>query len=114
MNQNEKYEVGDMLYTWGNACVQSRIEKVVSITKAGNLKTDKGKIYYPNGGERGGGPYYSRCMRRARPEDIDNIKRRDARSAILSAFSKTSFSVLPLEALEEIMAIIKKHGKEPS
>jgi hypothetical protein len=110
----DKFEVGDLLYTWGSACIQSQIEKVVSITKAGNLKTDKGKIYYPTGRERGGSQYYSRCMRKARPEDIDNIKKRDARSAILSTFSRTSFSDLPLEALEAIMAIIKKHGKAPS
>ena len=110
----DKIEVGDMLYTWGSACVQSQIEKVVSITKAGNIKTDKGKIYYPTGHERGGSRYYSRCMRKAQPEDIEGIRRRYARGEILSTFSRTSFSDLPLEALEEIIAIIDKYKKEPS
>lgn len=55
------------------------IQRVVEITKAGNVKTNKGQIFYPNGGLRGDQGYSRTTARIATNEDKESIKQMNFR-----------------------------------
>lgn len=72
----DNVKVGDELlvsfYQYGQTT--NSIQRVVEITKAGNVKTNKGNIFYPNGTLRGEQGYTRTTARIATDEDKERIK----------------------------------------
>lgn len=80
-NVLDNVKVGDYLlvsfYLYGETT--HSIQRVVEITKAGNVKTNKGQIFYPNGGLRGEQGYSRTTARIATNEEKESVKQMNFR-----------------------------------
>jgi hypothetical protein len=82
-------KVGDALFVESSGGLHGgmRIDYVVEITKAGNIKTEKSGIFLPNGYLRGEHGFYHTHARLATPQDKATILRMN-RVRTIQRFSK--------------------------
>lgn len=111
-NVLDNVKVGDDLlvsfYQYGTTT--HSIQRVVEITKAGNVKTDKGQIFYPSGALRGDSGYSRTTARIATNEDKERIKQISFRKQTLQ-YLKNLKNISYSDAVK-VMGIIGKDKRE--
>lgn len=84
MTQEEKtWEIGDIIISHARRVAKSELEKIVAFTKAGNYKTDRKRIYYPDGVERSSNTWHRRYARLATEEDIKELVEKEEKRKLI-------------------------------
>ena len=113
MKNLKEAKVGDVVI------IESQFRKTLtlvdSITKAGNIKTKNGQIFYPNGKSRGSSsPWYPDSAFIASEEDVKALKKEIRVKKITSRCLNTHIDTwqrMSLEDLELINNILDKKPK---
>lgn len=102
-----EYKVNDPVIVSTNYGVH--LDKVVLITPAGNIKTKKSGLYYPDGYERTSNPWRRNTIRKASEQDIikiQNLTRKKRLFYILR--NSVKYENMKLETLESILKLIRE------
>ena len=105
----EDFKAGDILFVKRGNTIW--LDTVKSITRAGNVKTEGDKIFYPNGQLRGGSIWHLTTMKKATAEDIIKVETLKKKSVLLNKLNDVSFRKLNLSTLEALWNIIEGEGK---
>jgi hypothetical protein len=106
---DQTYQVGDKLLIYGGGYYHpDTIETVVSVTPAGNAKTDKGNIINKSGDMRGNSSTWDRRhAKKATPEQVVEVNNKNRKTFIVNAFNERSLRLLSLEILEKMYDLAK-------
>ena len=101
----EDFKAGDILFVKQGHTIW--LDTVKSITRAGNIKTEDGSVYYPDGTLRGGSAWHRTTMKKATAEDIERVETLKKKSVLLNKLNDVSFRKLSLPTLEALWSIIE-------
>jgi len=79
------------------------LDKVVLITPAGNIKTKKSGLYYPDGYERTSDPWRRNTIRKASEQDINEVKRRQIVRILRNSVNYENMSLTSLQSLLKLI-----------
>jgi len=79
------------------------LDKVVLITPAGNIKTEKSGLYYPDGYERTSNPWRRNTIRKASEQDINEVKRRQIVRILRNSVNYENMSLTSLQSLLKLI-----------
>lgn len=107
-----EYKVGEpVIVRWGGFNKNERIDKVLEITKAGNVRV--GRVLYNKYGVQRGGDKCGACIRPASAEDVERLRHdkvildcRLAMNALANGRAELSY-----ELATKILEVIRKGGK---
>ena len=85
------------------------LDKVVLITPAGNIKTEKSGLYYPDGYERTSDPWRRNTIRKASEQDIQRIENEVKRRQIVRILrNSVNYENMSLTSLQSILKLIRE------
>jgi hypothetical protein len=110
MEKECKFKVGDEVFIEGNS--SKRITRIEKITKAGNLVAE-GKIFYPDGSQRGGNIWHSYSLPLITPEKKEVFLKSIEKHKVIEKIKQTNWNFYSLELLKKIDKLLELvDGKE--
>jgi hypothetical protein len=101
------YKVNDPVIVSTNYGVH--LDKVVLITPAGNIKTKKSGLYYPDGYERTSDPWRRNTIRKATEQDIQRIENEVKRRQIVRILrNSVEYENMSLTSLQSLLKLIRE------